>query len=497
MPDWESPDPAELVLLRSPAQWKSLAQRYPAINPRPFERCLEVAQSAGAKVAVIETRYLDEDYRSEYSAYFSKTFAEIPDTTHRIHFFRGDLSADVMWRLPPDHGYLGFVVIRPSALGLVGRTMLVPPPELAAAVRAAVEAEVSFFGQRLTVRAVPFAQQDAQFGRCAHVAAWICHYTAALRGDVARRSMADFSLQADARVAEGRPVPSLGLTGLQLTNLLCDFGLPPLYYRMGELPTPDPDDPPPAHRPNQDPGEWDSRIIPITCRYLNSGYPVLVGTYGHAFVLVGYERQARPDEPDWIRFVRHDDQRGPYLGVGDIFDDIDVATGDAYGPWSIMIAPVPERLWLAPEPAERAGRELLRSVSREAFAHGLSGRASTVHSLEARGHIAYRTYAISATAFKSAAASRGLDDLAVREYRLARLPRLVWVVEAIDRRKRAAGEPCVLGEAVLDSTSSDHDPRELIVRVPGALAVTQTDGTVRFPMRTIRHACLSAAATPP
>lgn len=33
----------------------------------------------------------------------------------------------------------------------------------------------------------PFAQQDTQFGRCADIAAWICHYAAHLRGDVMRR----------------------------------------------------------------------------------------------------------------------------------------------------------------------------------------------------------------------------------------------------------------------------------------------------------------------
>ena len=252
MSDWESPDPAELISLNSDADWEALLDRYPALNPRPLQRCLEVAKAGGAATAVIETRYLDEDYRSEYSAFFSKTFAEISDTAHRVHFFRRALKAAELWRLPDDHGYLGFMVIRPSWLGRVGRTMLAPPPELAPAVRTSVESTVSFFGQRLLIAAVPFAQQDTQFGRCAHVAAWICHYTAALRHDTHRRVMADFTLLADANVVEGRPVPSQGLTGLQLTNLLRDFGLPPLFYRMGELQTPNPNQNPPPHAPGPD-----------------------------------------------------------------------------------------------------------------------------------------------------------------------------------------------------------------------------------------------------
>ena len=71
------------------------------------------------------------------------------------------------------------------------------------------------------------------------------------------------------------------------------------------------------------------------------------------------------------------------------------------------------------------------------------------------------------------------------------------MVEAVDRRKRRLGQPSVVGEAVFDSTSTDYDPRELIVRVPGALLVVQTDGTMRFPLATMRRVCRSAAASQP
>jgi hypothetical protein len=36
------------------------------------------------------------------------------------------------------------------------------------------------------------------------------------------------------------------------------------------------------------------------------------------------------------------------------------------------------------------------------------------------------------------------------------MPEYVWVVEAVDRTARAAGRPDVVGEAILDSTSSTH-----------------------------------------
>ena len=490
--DWEEPDPAEVVPLSSAPDWGLFRDRYlPNLLPRPFERCLEVAREAGAKTVVIETRYIDQDYRSEYSSFFSKTFADIPDTAHRLHFFGADLSSEDIAALS-DRGagsYLGYVVVRPSPLGRVGRTMLVPPPRLADAVQAAADDKVNFFGRVLHVHGVPFAQQDTQFGRCAHAAAWMCHFAACLREDVARRAMADFSLFADASVALGRPMPSPGLTGLQLSNLMRDFGLPPIVYRMGSLPESGQEPPVLPHDPSADPGTWDARAIAVLCRFLNSTYPVLVGTHDHAFTVIGYRRELREGRP-WISFVRHDDQRGPYLVVDDICADVDPATGYVYKPWQLLIAPVPEKLWLLPEAAERFGRTVIEQYDT------LEG-SGKLAAIKGRGQLTFRTIAMTSVRYKQAATSRGLDNASARELRLARMSRLIWVVEAVDRRARSAGRPSVMGEAVFDSTSSDINPNVLSLRVPGALLICQTNGTIRSPLPATKRAVLSAGAFQP
>jgi hypothetical protein len=489
---WEDPDPADVVPLLSAPDWTGLRNRYdPNLLDRPLERCLEVAQAGGAKTVVIETRYIDLDYRSEYSSFFSRTFAEIPDTAHRLHFFKHPVSVNDLDTLATAmrRSYLGYVTIRPSPLGRVGRTMLAPPPDLRRFVQTAVTDTVNFFGQRLEVSGVPFAQQDTQFGRCAHVAAWICHFTGVLRGDVSRRAMADFSLLADASVAEGRPLPSQGLTGLQLSNLMREFDLPPIVYRMGYIPGSGQEPPLPPHAPHDDPGTWDTRAIAVLCRFLNSGYPVLVGTHDHAFAIIGYRRTTRGGRP-WIGFVRHDDQRGPYLPVESILDDVDQATGDRHSPWQLLLAPVPDKLWLLPEAAERTGRELLLRYD------NLAG-TSTFAGVQTSGQLTFRTIAMTSAWYKQRLGDRGLDDDSRRELRLARLSRLIWVVEAIDRDAREAGAPSVLGEVVFDSTSSDVSPNVLAIRVPGALLVAQTDGTIRSPLPSTTDAVRSAARFQP
>ena len=78
------------------------------------------------------------------------------------------------------------MVMRPTPLSPVSRAMLRPPPELFDSIRARIAENVSFFGDTLTVEGFPFTQQDTQLCRCAHSAAWMCHYAGYLRGDVAR-----------------------------------------------------------------------------------------------------------------------------------------------------------------------------------------------------------------------------------------------------------------------------------------------------------------------
>lgn len=192
---WNDPDPAEVFHPATDAEWDQALARYlGTLKDRPLRRCIDVARALGAATMVVETRYLDLDYRSEFSAYYSRQFAVIPDSAHRLHFFKRKLTPKSLSTGAKRAKYLGYVVIRPSATGAVSRALLPPPPDVADAVRTSVTETVSFFGQSLEVSGVPFAQQDAQLGACAHAAAWMCHYTAFLRGDVSRRTRADFGL---------------------------------------------------------------------------------------------------------------------------------------------------------------------------------------------------------------------------------------------------------------------------------------------------------------
>src|SRR5207302_515679 len=98
------------------------------------------------------------------------------------------------------------------------------------------------------------------------------------------------------------------------------------------------------------------------------------------------------------------------------------------------------------------------------------------------GHLALRTYAIASESFKCELPNLGVDPRHVAAYRLTRLPRHVWIVEFVDRRLREAEKPCVLGEAVVDSTSSDLDPDVIAWRLHGAVVTQSTNRQQRGPV---------------
>lgn len=123
--------------------WKELVDEHVAAGPlrrpprrtsyteatRPLERIFYLARMAGCQTVLIENRYVDADYRSEYGRHWSRTFEGRPAFARRLHFFRAWLTDRDVANLPDpkDAGYIGYSVMRPTPQGPVGRTMVTAP----------------------------------------------------------------------------------------------------------------------------------------------------------------------------------------------------------------------------------------------------------------------------------------------------------------------------------------------------------------------------------
>lgn len=467
-------------------QLRWLLEIYNAPVGSPFDACLDVLD--GVRTVVVEHEYYDPDYRSDYSEFHSRSFEQLPHHTDRLHFFRAEFDRESVYALTADavESYLGYVVVRPgSAAGTVGRAMLFPPSKVvdgtttsvASLVRTAVKERVLLFGQPLEVVGVPFMQQDSRSLRCAHVAAWTCHYTAALRGFVPRRLTSHLH---DAAQSGGtvRPFPSQGLSESQLAELLRYLGLPAHLQAIQPLSDrwdPKLDDQVSHtvwHRgSNAGKGNRSEALRTYCARYLNSGLPVLItisddGAPRHVVTVVG---QGRVDRSSRAVFVFHDDEVGPYQTREEPVDDGKKVR------WSSVFVPLPEKVWMLGEHAERAAEESMHVLASSTELQS-TGMADFKKQVDA-GALGVRSYVMLASEFKQSIRDR-LGPERSQEAAVigqARMSRFVWVIEVFDRELRNSGDPNhVLGEVVIDSTAADPREGVLVEHFGGVLKITES-----------------------
>jgi hypothetical protein len=302
----------------------------------------------------------------------------------------------------------------------------------------------------------------------------MCHYHAHLRGLVGRVLTARLVEMSPQVLHHERALPSPGLTLNQLQAVLASTGQPALFYGLSSMPrvegvenpTPELD----ADGEEKPPGLWDTRLFSVVCRYLNAGFPVLVATLNHAFVIVGWFRDGTR-----IRFIACDDQWGPYETISSPFTD-------RRAPWHSFMIPLPPKVYLSGEMAESTGHFLIRAWGQAA---GVPPGWSALAAALTAGDLSLRTFLRSNVEYKAAVAAQDRGTDAKRALRLARLPHFVWVVEAHDRAARNSGRPSVWAEFVFDSTSSDHDPRLDAFTLPGVTSTLPPEGGRRVVASTL------------
>lgn len=144
---------------------------------------------------------------------------------------------------------------------------------------------------------------------------------------------------------------------------------------------------------------------------------------------------------------RHDDAVGPYMRIDDPWKE----PCPAHQPWAWILTPMPQKMYIDAERAETTGDHWLsQAMESTAGEFVRAKRAADTQKLT------YRTFAVLASDYKKRLSKRNIDLELAKLYRLAHMPRYVWVVEAVDRTAREAGLPDVLGEIILDATMSEY-----------------------------------------
>jgi len=278
----------------------------------------------GAQSVLIEEKYFDRDYLSEFAAFYCTSSAGYPNVCQRLHYFSIAVDRPMFERAVADDedalrkiqdAYLGFIVRRPIPGTPFGRTVLRWYPEQSPDLPRVIE-PARFYtshvaGLELGVRGLAWQQQDDGVGKCATIALWSMLHSSAFDDRHVVPTTAEITQTAHRAGLSAAPLfPSSGLTAAQLIASLRDSGFTPLVV-AGELP---------------DNRFGRERFSSSLASLIRSGYPVVVAGaserdgVGHAACMVGF-RQAASNTPNpgmveledaKTEFVYiHDDNLGP------------------------------------------------------------------------------------------------------------------------------------------------------------------------------------------
>lgn len=288
----------------------------PEYAPRSVAKKLAAGLSAEVKGILIEYNYVDKDYRSAYYNFYSKKGRRYRPDCVRLHLFDGTVSFDEKTlkltalndpRLS-DH-YFGYMVLRPTGLATIGRSVLLPGIRLGAC-KFIIKAKhkVHLLGHRLEVAGFPSMDQHIDISICAHATCWsiLRHYSERYR--IYKEFLThDITMMAH-QFDPGGLIPSRGLALSQAERVFQEAGTYPVIVAR---------DP---RRPD------DPSFYRQLAAYLDSGFPLFAAMYGkgHAMAVVGYQQRATRgaatgslrhswDETESLAVV--DDNHLPYLTI--------------------------------------------------------------------------------------------------------------------------------------------------------------------------------------
>lgn len=299
-------------------------------------------KALGYACAVIETNYVDHDFMEDYAQYYSRCFKPYCKTCTRVHLFNRVLTdAELDGVLIADdedvhtslqNAYLGFIVLRPLQKTVIGRTCIKTLENTLPDVdyKALCDIKVSFFGVNLTVRCMPFQEQDNTVAACATSALWSAlNVTARL---FCHATMTPSSITITAKntgASLTRAMPNReGLTITEMISAIRQQGLDVVCVRTDLL----------KMRVRR------SLILGNIYAYMALGAPVILvgeieGLGLHAVTVNGYGIDKAVSSKDMVDFRRleandikkvfvHDDQIGPYtcMGLTDFGDAYDMTT---------------------------------------------------------------------------------------------------------------------------------------------------------------------------
>ncbi len=187
-----------------------------------------------AKTFLVESDYIDREWREEFSTFYSFTFyKDISPFTTRIHFLERDIKGIENIEDVQPKEYLGFIVLRPAPVpGRILKAFLAPRKDAlgvepsAELYMALCRFEPHIGGKEFSFYAFPFYSQDSVVTVCAHASMFMNGLFMHRKHGMNRPFFRDFAKFTTAY--PGRVIPSQGLTPIQMATILASLGYNPV-----------------------------------------------------------------------------------------------------------------------------------------------------------------------------------------------------------------------------------------------------------------------------
>lgn len=287
----------------------------PEFDPRTIACNLKAQVSQTAKGVLVEHGYVDKDYRSTFYNFYAKKGRHYRTDCVRLHFFDGticynDDRADITCNdLRPQDHYFGYIVLRPTIVATLGRSVLSPNIRRGARGLAIQSVHyVNLLGRRLPVWGFPSMAQHVDIAVCAHVSCWaILRYYSETFPQNREYLVHDITKLATP-FDPGGLVPSRGFNVLGAERVFQAAGCFPVLV-------------------GKDNSSSDEAFFSQLLAYLESRFPLFVAMPAekHAIVAVGYSwrKSASPVATSsshvWIQvdtLLTVDDNLLPYSNIG-------------------------------------------------------------------------------------------------------------------------------------------------------------------------------------
>jgi hypothetical protein len=446
--------------------------------------------SPAVKGVLIEENYIDKDYRSTYYSYYSKKGQRYSADCVRLHFFDQTVSFKVEGSklvcsdTNPTSGeeqlndhYFGYMVLRPTGIATIGRTVLTPDIRLGAArftVFANHKAHV--LGRKLTVPGFPSMDQHVDIAVCAHVACWsiLRHYSE--RYAIHREYLThDITMMAH-DFDPGGLLPAKGLQVSHAERVFQKAGTFPIHVsRSSAL------------------GQNDLAFYRQLGAYIESGFPVFAAmrSLRHAVAVVGYEWRTQAVKATGLKYSWDevqalaviDDNELPYLSVP--VSSVPGSAGYSVEDIDAFIVALPEKIYFPADAVDRLAPTLFNLGG----PLGLPPQDQTI----------LRYFLTTGSALRAFVRDREseFDPDLVSTIMDLRLAQFVWVVEFATHAQWPTKQ--VSARAVIDATASlfEELPLWLFHSNTGAFVFDRNQigdvaaGTRFVPLKTTGHSGFS------